>query len=92
MPRFLPLFELRVGGAGCGGVRLSTDGVTLLVDVSFDTPDGAEDLDADLVVHGAGRIPNLASLGLAQTRVSDTGLVHLADHKKLSASTCPARS
>lgn len=40
--------------------------------VRLDTPDGAEDLDADLVVHGAGRIPNLASLGLDAAGVANT--------------------
>lgn len=57
--------------------------------VRLDTPDGAEDLDADLVVHGAGRIPNLASLGLDAAGVANTDRgITVAPH--LQSTTNPA--
>jgi glutathione reductase (NADPH) len=57
--------------------------------VRLDTPDGAEDLDADLVVHGAGRIPNLASLGLDAAGVAPTDRgITVAPH--LQSTTNPA--
>jgi len=40
--------------------------------VRLDTPDEAEIIDADLVVHGAGRIPNLSTLGLDTAGVAHT--------------------
>ena len=57
--------------------------------VRLDTPDGAEDLDADLVVHGAGRIPNQASLGLDAAGVANTDRgITVAPH--LQSTTNPA--
>ena len=57
--------------------------------VQLDTPRGPESVDADLVVHGAGRIANLSTLGLDTAEVAHTDRgVTVAAH--LQSTTNPA--
>jgi glutathione reductase (NADPH) len=51
-------------------VGVATDSGVLTV--SIDGPDGPETVECDLVVHGAGRVPNLDELDLAVAGVSTT--------------------
>lgn len=57
--------------------------------IQLDTPDGPATIDADLVVHGAGRVPHLSTLGLDTAGVASTehGVV-VAAH--LQSTTNPA--
>ncbi len=57
--------------------------------VTVDTPDGETIIEVDLVIHGAGRVPNLAGLGLEAAGVAytDKGIA-VADH--LQSLTNPA--
>jgi len=57
--------------------------------VQLDTPDGPRAIEAELVVHGAGRIPNLSTLGLDTGGVAHTDRgITVAAH--LQSTTNPA--
>lgn len=65
------------------------DGPDAVHRVRLHTPDGDQRIDADLVVHGAGRVPKLSTLGLDAAGVAHTERgITVAPH--LQSTTNPA--
>ena len=78
--RFDPdLVDLLVARSAAVGIDVRTRSTTVGIEelapgyrVRLDTPEGEANIDADLVVHGAGRVPQLGALGLDHAGVAHT--------------------
>ncbi len=97
LKRFDPdLVDLLVARSATVGIEVRPRTTTVGIDtvdsghrIRLDTPDGEASIDADLVVHAAGRIPHLGPLGLDDAGVAHTdGGVTVAAH--LQSTTNPA--
>jgi glutathione reductase (NADPH) len=80
LKRFDPdLVDLLIARSATVGIDVRTRSTTVSIDelasgqrVRLDTPEGEANIDADLVVHGAGRVPQLGALGLDHAGVAHT--------------------
>ena len=90
------LVDLLVARGADAGVEVRTETTTTAIEplgsgyhVTLDTAGSTSEIEADLVVHGAGRVPHLAELALDATGVAhDTAGVTVAGH--LQSTTNPA--